>query len=445
MSAPSASPAASLLSSLEGMLFVYDSHLRFSGNRLKPEVHICAFGTRTEMNISVRELSVALVEQLREAALAAQPEFERDLAEIVAIDSGSFDVAGVNRMADWVTHRLTRLGFAVDRQASPDGKTGDAVIGRKRGRGTQRIALFAHMDTVFEIGDAARRPFRIDERGHGRGPGVTDDKAGVIASLHAAAHLEAIGADRFGELVLVFTPDEEIGSPFGASVLSRATEGVDAAFCMECARENGDLVTARKGVADLEIAVKGKAAHSGIEPERGAHAGVEAAHLTLFLQGLADPEQGVTVNVGLLRAGDRLNIVPDKASLEVEVRAITATSLDATLELIRDRVANTETAGTEASIVSIDHCPPMEASAAGAALAERAVTIAQKLGYTPGLAHTGGVSDANRVAARGIPALDGLGPVGGGDHSETEWLDLASVPQRVAMLAALIDDISAAG
>ncbi|MGO2140277.1 MAG: M20 family metallopeptidase [Leucobacter sp.] len=393
------------------------------------------------MNTSVRDVSAALITQLRAAALEAQPAYERDLSEIVAIDSGSYDPAGVNRVADWVSARLASDGFAVERVASPDGETGDAIIGRRRGTGTKRIALFAHMDTVFEIGDAASRPFRVDEHGHGRGPGVTDDKAGVIASLHAAAHLRDAGAERFGELILIFTPDEEIGSPFGASVLRDATAGIDVALCMECARENGDLVTSRKGVADLEIAVRGKAAHSGIEPERGAHAGVEAAHLTLFLQGLADPEAGVTVNVGMLRAGERLNIVPDRAVLHVEVRAITATTLDRTLELIRDRLAAPVTGGTELTLAAIDHCPPMEETPAGDALAERALAIAAELGFTPGLARTGGVSDSNRIAARGIVTLDGLGPVGGGDHSESEWLDLQSVPDRVSLLAALIDDI----
>lgn len=394
------------------------------------------------MNTSVRDVSAALITRLRAAALDAQPAYERDLAEIVAIDSGSCDPAGVNRVADWVSARLASDGFAVERVASPDGETGDAIIGRRRGTGTKRIALFAHMDTVFEAGDAARRPFRVDERGHGRGPGVTDDKAGVIASLHAAAHLRTAETERFGELVLIFTPDEEIGSPFGASVLRDATAGADVALCMECARENGDLVTSRKGVADLEIAVKGRAAHSGIEPERGAHAGLEAAHLTLFLQGLADPATGVTVNVGMLRAGERLNIVPDRAVLHVEVRAITALALDRTLDRIRERLAAPLTLGTELTLAAIDHCPPMEETAAGAALAQRAVAIAAELGFAPGLARTGGVSDSNRIAARGIVTLDGLGPVGGGDHSEHEWLDLASVPDRVSMLAALIDDIA---
>ncbi|WP_025133444.1 M20 family metallopeptidase [Leucobacter sp. PH1c] len=396
------------------------------------------------MNTSARELPAALAARFADAALAAQPAYERDLAALVGIDSGSHDPAGVNRVADWVEQRLDALGFAVVRHVDPSGAWGDALVATRRGTGAKRIVLFAHMDTVFAEGDAAARPFRIDERGHGRGPGVTDDKAGVIASLHAAAHLSAHDAETYGELVLVFTPDEEVGSPFGAGVLRAASAGADVALCMECARENGDLVTARKGVADLEVIVRGKAAHSGIEPERGAHAGVEAAHLTLFLQGLADPRAGVTVNVGVLRAGERLNIVPDHASLHVEVRATAAADLDATLARIRARVAAPETAGTSVEIASIEHCPPMEESPAGAALAARAVAIAGELGLAPGLARTGGVSDANRIAARGVPTLDGLGPVGGGDHSETEWLDLASVPQRIALLAALIADLGAA-
>lgn len=376
---------------------------------------------------------------------AAQGDYVRDLAELVSIDSGSLDADGVNRVADWVSTRLERLGFSVERQRQPlaaEPRYGDVLIGRRRGTGQNRIVLFAHMDTVFARGDAAARPFTI-EAGKAHGPGVTDDKAGIVAGLHAAGHLIASGNERFGELVLVFTPDEEIGSPVGAPAIRQAVAGADAALCLECARENGDIVTARKGVVDLELEVRGVAAHSGIEPERGAHAGLEAAHLTVFLQALADPATEVTVNVGVLRAGDRLNIVPDRAQLHVEVRAASAASLDATIERIRERTAAPIVTGTTIEIIRFEHCPPMEPTAASERIAAHAISIADQLGFTVKTARTGGVSDANRVSALGIPTLDGLGPVGGGDHSPGEWLDLASVPRRVAMLATLIDTLSA--
>ncbi|GAB3120580.1 M20 family metallopeptidase [Glaciibacter psychrotolerans] len=384
--------------------------------------------------------------ELLRRAEAAQSDYVKDLAELVSIDSGSLDADGVNRVADWVSARLERLGFSIERQRRPattEPQYGDVLIGRRRGTGVKRIVLFAHMDTVFARGDAAARPFTL-KSGRAHGPGVTDDKAGITAGLHAAQHLIASGNERFGELVLVFTPDEEVGSPVGGPAILQAVTGADAALCLECARENGDIVTARKGVVDLELEVRGLAAHSGIEPERGAHAGLEAAHLTVFLHSLADRMSGVSVNVGVLRAGDRLNIVPDRAQLHVEVRATAAASLDATIERIRERVAAPIVAGTTVEILHFEHCPPMEPTAASERIAAQAVAIADRLGFTIETAHTGGVSDANRVAALGIPTLDGLGPVGGGDHSPGEWLDLDSVPRRVAMLATLIDTLGAA-
>ncbi|WP_241488054.1 M20/M25/M40 family metallo-hydrolase [Leucobacter japonicus] len=380
-----------------------------------------------------------LATDLLRRAEAMHDAFLDDLAALVSIDSGSHDPAGVNRVGEWIAARLTALGFDVERVNSPDPRYGDVVVGRRRGCGTRRVLLFAHMDTVFEQGDAAARPFHIDGLGHARGPGVTDDKAGVTAGLHAAAHLIAAGVESYGELVLAFTPDEEIGSPVGGPALQRLSADVDAAFSLECARENGDLVISRKGAVDLEIEVRGVAAHSGIEPERGAHAGLEAAHLTIFLQELADAKQELTVNVGVVRAGERTNIVPDLAQLSVEVRATRGEVLDAAIARIRERLDHPRIAGTSASITAQDACPPLEETAGGRRLGELAIEIAGTLGFAPGLARTGGVSDGNRVAALGVATLDGLGPVGGGDHTPAEWLDTASVPLRVALLAALVD------
>ncbi len=380
-----------------------------------------------------------LAAELLRRAEDARAAYIRDLAELVGIDSGSLDPEGVDRVGDVVAGRLAELGFAVERRASVDPRYGATVIGRRRGAGVARILLFAHLDTVFERGDAAARPFSIDAAGHAHGPGVTDDKAGVVAALHAAAHLIDAGAERYGELVLAFTPDEEIGSPAGGPVLQELAEGVDAAFSLECARENGDLVVGRKGVADLELVVHGVAAHSGIEPERGAHAALEAAHLTVFLQALADPAEQLTVNVGVLRAGERTNIVPDRATMHVEMRATRTAVIEGALAALRERAAGPLVEGTRVEVRVVDQCAPLEETEAGRELGELALRLARELGFEPGLARTGGVSDANRVAALGVPTLDGLGPVGGGDHSPSEWLDLASVPQRVALLAALVD------
>lgn len=389
-------------------------------------------------------MTVNLASDILDLAQRSRESYLADLRDLVNIDSGSHNAVGVNRVADWIVERLVKLGFEVERRSTlpVDGhQFGDVVIGRRRGLGAKKLLLFAHMDTVFADGTAAQRPFRV-EGDLAYGPGVTDDKAGVTAGLHAARHLIELGVENYGELILFFTPDEEIGSPSSLDILRESAAGVDYALCLECARENGDLVSARKGAADLSLTVSGIAAHSGVEPERGAHAGLEAAHLTVWLHALADPSEGLTVNVGVLRAGDRINVIPDSAQLDVEIRATTSEALHRALDKIRDRSAAPVVNSTSISVRQVELCLPMEPNAATEGMVEAATAIARDLGFALGSAHTGGVSDANAVSATGVPTLDGVGPVGGGDHSPGEWLQLETVPQRIAMLGTLIDTLS---
>ncbi len=366
-------------------------------------------------------------------------QFRRELAELVSIDSGSLDADGVDAAARWSAERFTALGFATEFIPTPrvDGiRYGSAVVARRRGSGTRRILLFAHLDTVFEKGAATARPYR-EEGGRAYGPGVSDDKAGAATALLVMRMLQDSGYDGFGELVVAFTPDEEVGSPASGALLRALAAEADAALCLECARENGDLVSARKGIADVVIDVQGRAAHSGIEPDRGANAAVEAAHLLLFLQSLNDAERGVTVNVGTVKAGHRRNIVPAHARLSGEVRAWTLADLDATLDAIDARAGEALVDGVEIRVERQALCPPLEPASSARVLA-LAVAAGVDLGVAIRGSRTGGVSDANFAAATGVPVLDGLGPIGGDDHAESEWLDLASVPERAALLARLV-------
>ncbi|MFE6338533.1 M20 family metallopeptidase [Streptomyces sp. NPDC057798] len=368
-----------------------------------------------------------------------------DLAGLVAIDSGSYSPDGVNRMADRVEASLTALGFAVERIRPPAAQvpgTGDVLVARKAGRlsvagGGRRILLAAHMDTVFEDGTAAERPFTLDgTRAHG--PGVSDDKGGLLAGLAALDLLHEQGVAGYAELVFLATPDEEIGSPVSRAVTEQVAREVDYALGLECARENGDLVIARKGVADFRLTVTGRAAHAGIEPERGANAALAAAHLVVALQALNGRWDGVTVNVGVVRAGHRPNIVCAEAELRLEVRAATAADVRTVRRAIEDAAACPAVPGTAVTVEQLDDCPPMEATAASHRMFAAAERSAAALGFTLGATATGGVGDANLIAGAGVPVLDGLGPVGGADHSPQEWLDTSTVPQRIALLASLI-------
>ncbi|MEV6612941.1 M20/M25/M40 family metallo-hydrolase [Streptomyces sp. NPDC051051] len=394
--------------------------------------------------------------ELLDTARDRQAHYLRDLAELVGIDSGSYSPEGVNKVADWVQARLESLAFTVERISPlPPGdaasgtyhRTGDVLVARRPGRlaeadGGRRILLAAHMDTVFEEGTAAERPFALDGT-LARGPGVSDDKGGLLAGLAALDVLRRHGVEEYAELVFLATPDEEIGAPHSRPTTEAVARGVHYALGLECARENGDLVIARKGVADFRLVVTGRAAHAGIEPERGANAALAAAHLVVALQALNGRGDDVTVNVGVVRAGSRANIVCPQAVLRLEVRAATAAGMRGARRAVEAAAARPAVPGTTVTVEQLDHCPPMEDTAASRRMLAAAGNAAAALGLPLGAAATGGVGDANLIAGAGVPVLDGLGPVGGADHTPQEWLDTATVAQRVALLASLITTLGA--
>ena len=398
------------------------------------------------MSAPAEQASRTALAELSAAAEEILPRYLDDLAELVAVDSGSYNADGVNLVADWFERRLRSIGFTTERTAPAevDGRRfGDVLVGRLAGSvpvedGGARIVLVGHMDTVFEDGTAAARPF-VASHGRAYGPGVSDDKGGLLAGVTAAELLQRHGRTAFAELVVLATPDEEVGSPASRPFTERTAAGADFALGLECARENGDLVIERKGVADLLVTVTGRAAHAGIEPERGANAALAAAHLVVALQALNGRWRGVTLNVGVVRAGTRTNIVCPEAELRIEARAATTAGLTTAIAEIRRVAARTAVAGTTARVDQLDLCPPMEHTHEAAGMLALALRTAADLGLRVRGASTGGVGDANFTSGLGVPTLDGLGPVGGADHTPEEWLDTSSVPARIALLAALIE------
>ncbi|MEU7909356.1 M20/M25/M40 family metallo-hydrolase [Actinoplanes sp. NPDC049118] len=378
---------------------------------------------------------------IRDAAEARTPSYVERLGRLVGIDSGSRDLVGLREAANVLAGWCTLAGLSThlvpvhDAAAAP---LGDAVVARIRGTGSKRILLAGHLDTVFTAGTAAARPFRVDGA-RALGPGVCDDKGGVLAGLCAVETLLDNGRTAFGELILVATPDEEIGSIGSRALLGRLAASADVALCLECARENGDLVSARKGVADIELVLRGRAAHAGIEPERGANAALAAARLTIALQELNGRWPSVTVNVGVLQAGQRANVVADQARLVVDVRADRTDAFDEALAAIDALSQESYVDGVAAELSLHAPTPPWERSAATRRLVELAAKVGAGIGVEVQDAATGGCADANLFAAAGLAVLDGLGPIGGNDHSTDEWLDLTSVPDRVALLAGLVD------
>jgi glutamate carboxypeptidase len=373
---------------------------------------------------------------LRAAVERSQPEFQADLRTLVAIDCGSYTKPGVDQVGRIVAERFRALGAAIE--VVPNAELGDTVVATFAGAGGPKSVLVGHMDTVYPDGTAARRPYT--ERGpRAYGPGVTDMKAGLLAGLHALAAIQTVtGSLPFGELVFIANPDEEIGSPASWPVIRQHAASADVAFVLECARANGDIVSSRKGIADLELVMAGRAAHAGIEPEKGRNAIVEAAHKTLALTALNGRWPGVTVNVGVIGGGTRPNVVPAAARLQVDIRAVTRIALEEAEAEVQRICATATVADVICTIEDRGRHWPMEKSAGTLALVEAAVGLAGRLGFELKDAATGGASDANTTAGMGVPTLDGLGPIGGGDHSEEEYLELDSLVPRTTLLAALL-------
>jgi glutamate carboxypeptidase len=378
------------------------------------------------------------------------------IEELVNIDSGSYTAAGVNRVADRCQARFEAGGWTVERhrhRPEPDWDgppLGDMVVGRRAGsrpvaEGGRRLLLLAHMDTVFDEGAAAARPFRT-KGGRAYGPGVTDDKAGVVCGFEAVEVLcDRAGFDDFAAVTLVCSPDEEIGSPFSRPLIEALAGEHDVAIGLEAARTNGALVSARKGISAFTVEVRGKAVHAGVRPAEGVNAVLEAAHLTVALQALNGRWPGVTCNVGVLRGGNRTNVVADRAVMQVEVRATTKAAFDQAMDEVGRIVAATTVPGARAELLPAHRHPPMERTPAVAALVGQAQAVARDLGFEVGEAATGGAGDANTTAAAGLATIDGLAPVGGDAHGPDEWLDLDSVVPRTALLAGLLARLGAGG
>jgi glutamate carboxypeptidase len=378
--------------------------------------------------------------------------FVTALETLVNMDTGSLQADDVNVLAGHVATRLGATGWDVERLPTDPlddyGRLGDVVIGRRRGAlprdaGGRTVLLMAHMDTVFDPGTAAARPYRT-EGGRAYGPGVCDDKGGLVAGIEAVELLcDDAHFDDFAEIILLCNPDEEVGSPASRSVIDRLSREADVAIGLEAARTNGDLVTARKGMTDMIVEITGLASHAGVAPHLGVNAALEAAHKTVALQALNDRWDGVTVNVGVLRAGSRSNVVAASARLEVDVRAVTVVAFDQAVAEVEAIAARSFVPGTATVFHRAHAHVPMERTDANAALAAEADVVAGALGFRVGDQATGGCGDANIAAAAGTPTIDGFGPIGSGAHGLDEWLDLDSIVPRTALLAGYLARLGA--
>lgn len=305
------------------------------------------------------------------------------------------------------------------------------------GSGPSRVLVLAHHDTVWPLGSLETHPFSVSD-GVLRGPGCLDMKAGLVLAMHALA---AAGVP--DGVTLLVTGDEEIGSPSSRALIEAEAAGCAAALVLEAAADDRSLKTARKGVSIYQVRAVGRAAHAGLEPERGVNATVELAHQVLAVASLGDASLGTTVTPTALSSGTVTNTVPAAGALSVDVRmwdVAEQARVDAAMSTLLPAVP-----GAALEISGGPNRPPLPTSSS-AGLFTRASALAAELGLPPlTSASVGGASDGNFTAGVGTPTLDGLGAVGGGAHADHEHVLVDALPRQAALFAALIDDLLTGG
>ncbi len=363
-----------------------------------------------------------------------QEDMTRTLGELVMLESPSSERFAVNAVGDFLAGAFQVLDAEVERL--PQTAFGDHLR-VTWGEGQGQVLLLGHMDTVWPIGEAERRPFRVFEH-TATGPGVFDMKGGLVVALFALTALYDLELSPAHRLCFLFNSDEEVGSLTSRPFIEKEARRSDAVLVLEPSREEA-LVTWRKGVGRFEIEIQGQASHAGAAHERGVSAVEELAHQILHLEGLTDYDRGSTVNVGVVNGGSTVNVRPATAWAAVDLRVTTAHEAERMSQAIRAL----QPANPEITLVVSGgmNRPPWETSPEGQALFQRAKRVGQRLGLDLWPAGTGGGSDGNFTASLGVPTLDGLGIVGNDAHALTEWADVRSLPIRAALLAELLLDL----
>ncbi len=366
---------------------------------------------------------------------------------LVETESPSHDKAAVDRVGVIVAEEARNLGAQVE--TIPNSETGDHVVARfpsPSGRGARgaalssskregQILLLCHMDTVFPLGTLEKMPYRETD-GKIFGPGALDMKAGIVISLAAIAQAQQSGLSR--PVTLLCTSDEEIGSLTSREHIERLAREATVVFVLESALVDGSLKTWRKGGGAFWVKTRGCAAHAGGDHEKGRNAIEEMAHQVLAIQKLTDYATGTTLNVGVIHGGTVSNVVPDEASIEVDVRILQPGEwerVEAAMRALRPVLD-----GTSIEVSGHLNRGPMPFDDTMRATYEKVKAIGARLGMDLKAGGSGGVSDANFVAALGIPVLDGLGAAGEGYHSEREYLFADSLFERIRLLAALLQN-----
>ena len=366
---------------------------------------------------------------------------ERSLIErLVQIDSGTGDVPGLTAIGTLLRTELEAIGAKVESVAAVVPAQGDNLIATLTGTGKGRILLIAHIDTVFPHGTVAQHPYAVVGN-HGVGPGAGDDKSGAATAVCALSILQQLRWSDYAQIKLLLNSNEETGSVGTRDLIRSLAKQSDAVINLERGVPPDGVDVSRKGSAILTIEITGRAAHSGLEPEKGRNAAIEAAHQALQLGQLANAEKETTVNVTVLEGGGTINVIPAHATVKADVRAYSKEELDRVEEGLRRLSNQTIVPGIEVSATLARNFPPWPRAASTDALVERARKLYSEIGGSLATASVGSSTDVAFAAETGVPSIDGFGLIGGGAHSLDDYADLASIVPRVYLLTRMVMDI----
>jgi glutamate carboxypeptidase len=362
------------------------------------------------------------------------PAILQDLEAVVTLESPSYHLVGLERVAQWIAQRFSPFG-PLERLETPNGPI---VRVRIPGSG-KKVLVLCHFDTVHPVG-AFPTPWKV-EGDRAYGPGVYDMKGNIVQLLWALRTNQALGLG-WPELELLFTPDEEVGSQHSRQAIESAALRNDLALVLEAPMGNGDLKVARKGVGQYQLAAHGKAAHQGVEPEKGINAILELSHQILRTVALQDWDQGTTLGPNVIKGGTASNVVAASATVEIDLRVWTM----AEAERVERGIKNLQPVlpGATLTVTGGLNRPPMEPSPASLELFELARRMGAEVGLQLSPGRVGGGSDGNFTAALGVPTLDGLGLLGEDAHQLSENVYIPQIPARIALLGGILSELSSA-
>lgn len=376
---------------------------------------------------------------MRELLNSKEQEMLNLLEKLVNTDSGSTYKKGIDKVGEILSFEYEKLGFTLE--TVHEHEHGNHLVLKKEHSRNPEILIAAHMDTVFPIGTANKRPFTI-KKARAYGPGVADMKSSHVTLLYALSTLFEKNPAALNNVVVLLTSDEEIGSPTSKELIEKHAAGKKYALVMEAARPDGSLVTERRGAGSFKVKVTGIAAHAGIETEKGSSAIEELAQKIVKFHALTDVGKGISVNVGMIEGGTTVNTVASSASAYIDLRVSKYEQVKWLEKKIAGICEVPDVEGTSIELTGRIDRPPMVKNESNTALFEIVQEVGSELGIVLTDASSGGSSDASFSSAKGVATIDGLGPIGGNAHTEEEYIEVPSLTERTLLLASVIERLT---